>query len=117
MDFLQHFVICCIILIIYNKIILCLFGSRQRTTRYYHRMQFENIHNIVKYILNRYNIKSRHDLDTWCGGRNRKNLYDEVQKYSSGIKISLDELRKNTRSSYEALLTGYANSCNKYTIE
>lgn len=104
-------------MIIYNKIILYLFGSRQRTTRYYRSIQFTNIPNIVKFILNRYNIKSRQSLDTWCGGRNRDKLYNEVQKYSTNMEISLDELKKITRSSYEALLTGYTNSCNKYTIK
>lgn len=116
MDFLTYFVICCIIMIIYNKIILYLFCSRQRTTRYYRSIQFTNIPNIVKFILDRYNIKSRQDLDSWCGGNNRDKLYNEVQKYSISMDIPLDELRKTTRASYEALLTGYAHSCNKYTL-
>ena len=116
MEFLKYLVICSIILIIYNRILLCLFSSRQRTKRYYRSIQFTNIPNIVKFILDRYNIKSRQGLDTWCGGRNREKLYNEVKKYASNMQVSLDELRKITRSSYEALRTGYANSCNKYTI-
>lgn len=116
MDFLTYFVICCITMIIYNKIILHLFGSRQRTTRYYRSIQFTNIPNIVKFILDRYNIKSRQDLDSWCGGRNRDKFYNEVQKYSISMDIPLDELKKTTRASYEALLAGYAHSCNKYIL-
>lgn len=114
MEFLNYLVICSIILFIYNKILFYLFGSRQRTTRYYSSIQFTSIYSIVKFILDKYNIKSRQGLDTWCGGRNRDKLYNEVQKYTNSVQISLDELKKSTRSSYEALLTGYANSCNKY---
>jgi hypothetical protein len=116
MFLLSYLVILSTILFIYNKIILCIFSSRHENSQYYYSIKFTSIKQIVEYILNKYNIKSRQDLDIWCGGRNREKLYNEVKKYSLCC-LSLDELKRNTRQSYESLLPGYTNYCIKYTIK
>ena len=117
MSLLSYLVVMSTILFIYNKVILYFFRSRQRNRDYYYyNINSITIKQIVRYLLNRYNIKSRQDLDAWCGGRNREKLYNEVEKYSMGL-FSSDKIKKTTRRSYEAFLSGYTNSCIKYMIK
>jgi hypothetical protein len=116
MSLFSYLVVMSTILFIYNKIILYFFDLRQRSREYYYTIKFITIKQIVKYILNRYNIKNRQDLDTWCGGRNREKIYNEVEKYSMGW-FTPDEIKKTTRRSYEAILPGYTNSCIKYIMK
>ena len=59
-------------------------------------------------ILNSNNIRTRSELDQFCGNQGRKKIYKEVQKKSSIHWNSINNPEANVRAHYETIIEGYA---------
>jgi len=59
------------------------------------------------------NIKSREDLDRWCGKEGRKRLYMAVRRIAPEHWEKLKEPECTTRARYESILSGYKIFGNK----
>ena len=65
----------------------------------------------VDFILDQENIKTRKELDIWCGNKGRKKLYNYVQIMCPETWNKLKEPHAGVRAYYESRLVGYkANS-------
>ena len=53
------------------------------------------------------NIKSRRDLDVWCGGPLRTRLYEEVERLAKEHWDRLRDPRAGVRAKYETTLGGF----------
>ena len=66
----------------------------------------------IRFIFEKENIKSKRDLDNWCGGRDRKKLYDYIYfmcpEHWNSIKTP-----KNSVRFYTQVLPGYGESVYK----
>jgi hypothetical protein len=71
---------------------------------------FSNIIDAVKYVLQKEKIRSRNELDKWCGGRHRERLYDEVQRCSRIHWMLTENPKLVVRRVYESIFSGYTNT-------
>lgn len=53
------------------------------------------------------NIRSKNDLDIWCGAEGRKKLYTFVKAFAPDHWGKLKKPESATRSYYERVLRGY----------
>ena len=65
------------------------------------------IQDILQLILVIGNIKSKDDLDEWCGGRNRTKLYTLIQILASSHWDSLVDPKAYVRYYYQKHLIGF----------
>ena len=61
----------------------------------------------VKMIMNDSKIRSKQELDEWCGDEGRKKLYECVRCKAHEHWESIKTPEASTRYNYEKLLTGY----------
>jgi len=73
-------------------------------------IDFANMEDAVKYVLHTKRIKTREDLDEWCGGRDRLPLYSEVKMVTRIIWSKEADPKRRVRRIYESLLPGYTNA-------
>jgi len=61
----------------------------------------------LKALFKENNIKTKKDLDEWCGSEGRKKLYKKVEKMAPTHWIGIKTPESSVRSNYEKLLLGY----------
>ena len=66
----------------------------------------------IIFIINIENIKTKNDLDEWCGDVGRQKLYLYVQKLASDHWSKVQKPECVVRAYYQPLLKGYKR-CNK----
>jgi hypothetical protein len=66
-----------------------------------------NIKKAVKTIVEIANIRSKEDLNVWCGDRGRQKLYEYVKLLAPEHWAQLQEPECGVRACYERMLTGY----------
>ena len=69
---------------------------------------FNTIHEAVSFVLNVYGIKSRDDLDKWCQGKRRNQIYQIVHKLAPEAWSRTRVPKACVRWAYEERLEGYA---------
>ena len=69
--------------------------------------KLKSIQEAINYIFERENIKTKNDLDIWCGGSKRKKLYEDVKRLVPEKWSSIDKPECSVRACYEHILPGY----------
>ena len=66
-----------------------------------------DIKSVVKHIVKMENLRTRQDLDKWCGDMGRKKLYLYVQRFASEHWERIATPKDSVRFYYQQMLTGY----------
>lgn len=61
----------------------------------------------LEYILQKYDILTKDELDDWCGTEGRKKLYNAVKRLAHEHWERISKPEAYVRSHYEKLLEGY----------
>jgi hypothetical protein len=69
--------------------------------------KLKSIQEAINYIVERENIKTKDDLDIWCGGSKRKKLYEDVKRLVPEKWTSIAKPECSVRACYEHILPGY----------
>jgi hypothetical protein len=72
--------------------------------------QINTLEDAVLLILRRNDIQHRQELQEWCGGKNRKLLYNEVRRAAPLQWQMESDPKKSVREVYQSLLPGYTNA-------
>ena len=67
----------------------------------------DNIKSAVQFIVSTENLRTKQDLDTWCGDMGRKKLYLYVQRLAPEHWGKIATPTNSVRACYQQMLTGY----------
>jgi hypothetical protein len=65
------------------------------------------IQEAVRFIVGEEKMRSRKDLDIWCGSTRRHKLYEYVKRFAPEDWGRFQAPKSEVRRTYEELLTGY----------
>lgn len=66
-----------------------------------------NLKSAVEFIVSVENLRSKHDLDTWCGDMGRQKLYLYVKRLAHTHWQRIRTPENSVRALYQKMLTGY----------
>jgi hypothetical protein len=66
-----------------------------------------NLKSAVEFIVSVENIRSKHDLDTWCGDMGRLKLYLYAKRLAPAHWDRIETPENSVRAIYQKMLTGY----------
>lgn len=66
-----------------------------------------DIKSAVQFIMGIENLRSRQDLDEWCGDMGKKKLYLYVEGLSPEKWVEIGTPKSSVRFYYQKMLTGY----------
>ena len=69
--------------------------------------KLKSIQEAINYIVERENIKTKNDLDIWCGGSKRTRLYENVKEIAPEKWSTIAKPECSVRACYEHILPGY----------
>lgn len=66
-----------------------------------------DIKSAIQFIVSIENLRTKQDLDTWCGYMGRKKLYLYVQRLAPEHWRRIETPKNSVRSYYQQILKGY----------
>ena len=72
-----------------------------------------DVKSAVQTVFSIANIRTKDDLDRWCGNMGRIRLYDQVERLAQHDWNRLRTPRESVRACYERILPGYKLYHNK----
>ena len=66
-----------------------------------------DIKSSIKFIVSIENIRTRQDLDNWCGGMGKQKLYSYVNRLAPEHWARINTPKNSVRFYYQQMLTGY----------
>lgn len=66
-----------------------------------------DIKSAIRFIVSIENLRTKQDLDTWCGDMGRKKLYLYVQRLAPEEWERIVTPKESVRFYYQQMLTGY----------
>jgi len=66
-----------------------------------------DIKSATQFVLSIENLRSRQDLDLWCGDMGKKKLYLYVKRLAPEHWQKIARPKESVRSYYQTMLTGY----------
>jgi hypothetical protein len=66
-----------------------------------------DIKSAIQFIVSIENLRTRQDLDTWCGDMGKKKIYLYVQRLAPQQWEKISKPENSVRAYYQKMLTGY----------